>query len=113
MRRAVQVQASYSEVWKVIKGVPQGGPSTPGFYGDYTVGIPMATLKCTEWKQGKEENRQRLQQAIELGEHTYWTSWVSRRTLAKEHKSEEEWHDLRIMYEKGYEYLQEREMTEI
>jgi DsbC/DsbD-like thiol-disulfide interchange protein len=41
-------------------------------FGDFTVDIPMATLRSTEWGQGEEEDRQRLQQAIELGEHTYW-----------------------------------------
>ena len=38
---------------------------------------------------------------------------TGRRTLAKEHTSEEVWHDLWIIYEKGYEYLQEQEKTEI
>ena len=35
-KQAEQVQASYSEFWEVIKGVPQG------FFGDY---IPMSTFR--------------------------------------------------------------------
>ena len=59
-------------------------PSAPGFFGNYTVDIPMATFRCTEWEQVEEEYRKRLQQAKELGEQ--WTSWVSRNT--KERKQE-------------------------
>ena len=40
--QAVQVQSGYSEFWEVINGVPQGGPSPPGFFGAYIVDILMA-----------------------------------------------------------------------
>ena len=46
--QAIQVQASYMEFWEVIKGVIQGGPSAPRFFGDYTVDIPMSTFRCKE-----------------------------------------------------------------
>ena len=57
------VQASYSEFWEVIKGVQQGGPSAPGFFGDYTVDMPMLTFRCAEWEQGEKEDTSRLRHA--------------------------------------------------
>ena len=54
--QAVQVQVSYSEFWEVIKGVPQGGPSAPGFFGngDYTVDHPIP-LPPSDEKSGTND----------------------------------------------------------
>ena len=71
--------ASYSEFWEVIKGVPQEGTSAPSLFGDYTVDIQMATCRCIEWEEGEAEDRQRLQQAIESGKHTYWKKDTGKR----------------------------------
>ena len=72
----------------------------------------MATLKSKEWSQGGKEDELRLEQAKETGTFEFRTSWVSRRTIVKQNRSPEEIHDMRIMYEYDYEYLQQ-EKTEI
>ena len=75
--------ANYSEFWEVIKGVPQEGTSAPSLFGDYTVDIQMAICRCIEWEEGEEEDRQRLQQAIESGKHTYWKKDTGKRAYKR------------------------------
>ena len=67
----------------------------------------MATFNSEEGTQVEKEDELELDRAKEEGTFEFWTSWVSRRTLANPHRSQEELHDMHLMKEHGYENLRD------
>ena len=108
--QVVQVEASYSSISKVVKGVPQGGPGSPIFWRDYTADIPMAIHTALEWRQGEKEDRKEIEkEERETLEMEVWNGTVSKRSLLKKDRDIEDVWDLITVRDHKYEhFLQEK-----
>jgi hypothetical protein len=50
----VKIETRMSRPVKTGKGVPQGGPRSPGFCREYTIDIIMALYESEEWEEDEE-----------------------------------------------------------
>ena len=87
--------------------MPQGGPSTPGFFGNYTVDLPMSKA----WKKGEGEDRKEIRRAER--ELSYWYNWSSRKIISKEKKTPEDLWDMYLMKMYKYKKFMMRKNTQI